>query len=58
MNKPTNQILEILLELVENAMSEHDGFEFLMDGDDQHARYESEKKDLQMVSDWLQTQLP
>jgi hypothetical protein len=55
MNKPSNQILEILRELVDNAISEHDGFEFLIDSDSEkeRKRYESEKRDLQMVFDWL-----
>jgi hypothetical protein len=55
MKKPSNQILETLRELVENAISEHDGFEFLIDSDSEKEqnRYDSEKKDLQMVFDWL-----
>ena len=55
MNKPSNQILEILRELVDNAISEHDGFEFLIDSDSEkeQKRHESEKRDLQMVFDWL-----
>jgi hypothetical protein len=38
MNKPSNQILEILRELVDNAISEHDGFEFLIDSDSEKER--------------------
>lgn len=55
MNKPSNQILEILRELIDNAISEHQSFEFLIDEDSQNEtlRYDSEKKDLQMVVDWL-----
>jgi hypothetical protein len=55
MNKPSNQILEILRELVDNAISEHKGLEFLIDSDskEEQNRYNSERRDLQMVFDWL-----